>query len=112
MPSAGSGWFGYAHHEIVELHASVRPPPVDGSCESVYIQRVPARKIQIGQVWKQNDSGESFLVTKTYTEALATHAVLRKAGSESEPPIRVKVVNSGGTASLPGFTFTQESEEF
>ena len=73
---------------------------------------MPARKIQIGQVWKKNDSGESFLVTKTYTEALATHAVLRKAGSETDPPIRVRVVNTSGTPSLPGFTFTQESEEF
>jgi hypothetical protein len=73
---------------------------------------VPARKIQLGQVWKKNDSGESFLVTKTYTEALTTYAVLRKAGSEAEPPMRVKVANSTGGASIPGFTFAQESDEF
>jgi hypothetical protein len=73
---------------------------------------VPAKKIQIGQVWKNNDSGESFLVTKTYAEALGTYAVLRKAGSETEPPIRVKVVQAAGAATLPGFTFTQESDDF
>jgi hypothetical protein len=73
---------------------------------------VPAKKIQLGQVWKNNDTGESFLVTKTYAEALGTYAVLRKTGSETEPPVRVKVVQSSGTATLPGFTFTQESDEF
>jgi hypothetical protein len=73
---------------------------------------VPAKKIQLGQVWKKNDTGESFLVTKTYSEALGTYAVLRKAGSETESPVRVKVVNTSSAASLPGFTFTQESDEF
>jgi hypothetical protein len=66
----------------------------------------------VGQVWKKDGSGESFLVTKVYSEALATFAVLRKAGAESEPPVRIKVSQSSGTPSLPGFTYTQESEEF
>jgi hypothetical protein len=73
---------------------------------------VPSRKVQVGQVWKKNDSGDPFLVTKVYSEALATFAVLRKAGSESEPPVRVKVTQASGTATLPGFTYTQESDEF
>ena len=73
---------------------------------------MPARKIQVGQVWKKDDSGETFLVTKIYNEALATFAVLRKAGAESERPIRIKVTHSGQVVSLPGFTFTQESDEF
>ena len=63
-------------------------------------------------MWKKEGSGESFLVTKVYSEALATFAVLRKAGAESEPPVRIKVSQSSGTPSLPGFTYTQESEEF
>ena len=70
------------------------------------------KKIQVGQVWKRSDDGESFLVTKVYSEALATFAVLRKAGSESEPPVRVKVSKTGAVASLPGFSYTQESGEF
>lgn len=71
-----------------------------------------AHKIQVGQVWKKDGSGDSFLITKIYSEALATYAVLRKAGAETEPPIRVKVSHSGPTQTLSGFTFTQESEEF
>ena len=73
---------------------------------------VPARKIQVGQMWKKNDSGETFLITKLYSEALATYAVLRKAGAETEPPLRVKVHHTNAGADLPGFTFTQESDSF
>jgi hypothetical protein len=51
-------------------------------------------------------------VTKVYNEALATFAVLRKTGAETEPPIRVKVSHSGAMQSLPGFTYTQESDDF
>ncbi len=73
---------------------------------------MPVRKIQVGQVWKKNDSGESYLVTKTYSEALTTYALLRKAGAEAEPPVRIKVAHQGASADLPGFTFSQESDEF
>jgi hypothetical protein len=70
------------------------------------------RKIQVGQVWKKSDSGEDFLVTKVYAEALATYAVLRKAGAEDEARIRVKVERAGDAQNLPGYTFTQETEQF
>ncbi|HKN61786.1 MAG TPA: hypothetical protein VJW93_11440 [Candidatus Acidoferrales bacterium] len=73
---------------------------------------MPAKKVQVGQVWKKDGSGENFLVTKVYTEALATFAVLRKAGAESEPAVRVKVSHSGPVVSLPGFSYTQHSDEF
>ncbi|HEV2288550.1 MAG TPA: hypothetical protein VGR81_06300 [Candidatus Acidoferrales bacterium] len=73
---------------------------------------MPIKKIQIGQVWKKDDTGDSYLVTKVYNEALATFAVLRKAGSESEAPLRIRVTNAGASPSLPGFRFSQESEEF
>jgi hypothetical protein len=73
---------------------------------------VPARKIQVGQVWKKDDTGESYLVTKIYNEALATYAVLRKAGAENERAEKVKVNRKGPTNDLPGFTYTQESDEF
>ena len=85
---------------------------IDASGESLYIRFVPARKIQVGQVWKRDDGGENFLVTKVYNEAQATFAVLRKAGSEAEPPIRVKVGRNGPSPTLPGFTYTQEADEF
>jgi hypothetical protein len=70
------------------------------------------KKIQVGQVWRQEGTGETYLVTKVYNEALATFAVLRKTGSEDEAPLRLKIVHSGATPALPGFRFAQESEEF
>ena len=88
--------------------AAVLTPPGEGR----YSRIVAVKKIQVGQVWKKDDGGESFLVTKVYSEALATFAVLRKAGSETEPPVRVKVSKNGAAASLPGFSYTQESGEF
>jgi hypothetical protein len=63
-------------------------------------------------VWKKVGTGESYLVTKIYNEALTTFAVLRKAGAESDPPVRVKVTHQGGTAGLPGFSYAQEADEF
>jgi hypothetical protein len=63
-------------------------------------------------VWKKEGGDETFLVTKVYNEALATFAVLRKTGAETEPPIRVKVSNKAGAQQLPGYSFTQESDEF
>ena len=71
---------------------------------------MPAKKVQVGQVWKKEGTSETYLVTKVYNEALATFAVLRKTGAETDPPIRVKVTRSGATQDLPGFAFTQESD--
>jgi hypothetical protein len=91
---------------------SRRRSVVDASSETVYIHNVPVKKVQVGQVWKKSDTGDSFLVTKIYSEALTSFAVLRKTGSESEPPMRVKVSNTGGSADLPGFTYTQQTDDF
>ncbi len=85
---------------------------IDASGEYVYIRRVPVKKVQVGQVWKQDGTGDSYLVTKMYSEALASFAVLRKTGSETDPPMRVKVAHTGGTADLPGFTYTQQADDF
>jgi hypothetical protein len=63
-------------------------------------------------VWKKEGGSETFLVTKVYNEALATFAVLRKTGAETEPPIRVKISNASGSQTLPGFAYTQEADEF
>jgi hypothetical protein len=83
-----------------------------GPGEGGYSRIVSVKKIQVGQVWKKEDGGDSFLVTKVYSEALATYAVLRKTGAEGEPPLRVKVSTTGAAAILPGFTYTQESGDF
>jgi len=70
------------------------------------------RKIQVGQVWKKSDTGDSYLVTKVYSEALATYAMLRKAGAEEQARLRVKVERAGDGQNLPGFTYAQEAEQF
>jgi len=69
-------------------------------------------KIQIGQLWKKDDSGETFLVTRVYSEALSTMATLRKSGSETEALVRVKVERTAGGQTLTGFSPAQEDEKF
>jgi hypothetical protein len=69
---------------------------------------MPVPKIQIGQLWKNEKSGEVFLVTRVYSEALATMAVLRKSGSESEALIRVRVDRVPGGQNLPGYVPAQD----
>ncbi len=71
---------------------------------------MPVPKIQIGQLWKKDGTGDTFLVTRVYTEALSTIAVLRKSGSEGEALIRVRVERSGGGLMLVGFSPAQEDE--
>lgn len=73
---------------------------------------MPARKIQVGQVWKQEGTGDTFLITKLHNEALTTYAILRKTGAENEPAIKVKVDRHGPSVTLPGFSFAQESDDF
>ena len=67
-------------------------------------------RIQIGQVWRQVETGQTFLVTRVYTEALATIAVLRRTGAENEAMLRVKVERSGSSQTLPGFDMAHDSE--
>jgi hypothetical protein len=61
------------------------------------------RKIQIGQLWKKEGSGDVFLVTRVYSEALSTIVVLRKSGSEEENVTRVKAERTAKGQNLPGF---------
>ena len=68
-------------------------------------------KIQAGQVWRLDETGESWLVTKVYSEAFASYAMLRKV-DRTEDVRRVKVTNSPEGSVLSGFTFTQGSGEF
>jgi hypothetical protein len=70
------------------------------------------KKIQVGQVWKKVDTGETYLVTQLYSEALSTVAVLRKTGAESEARVRVKVERAGDGQALAGFTYAQEADDF
>jgi len=69
-------------------------------------------KIQIGQLWKQDGTGEIYLVTRLYSEALYTMVILRKSGAEEEAQMRVKVERAVGGQTIPGFSPAQEDEKF
>jgi len=64
----------------------------------------------MGQVWKKNDSTDTYLVTKLYNEVFSTFAVLRKIGGDEI--LRVKVEKADDASLLPGFTYTQDSQDF
>jgi hypothetical protein len=73
---------------------------------------VAVASIQLGQLWKLNDCGDTWLVTKVYSEVFTSYAVLRKVGGAESDVRRVKVEKSSAGATLPGFTFAQESDAF
>ena len=68
------------------------------------------KKILMGQVWKKDDTSDTYLVTKLYNEVFSTFAVLRKIGGEEI--LRIKVAKAADTAARPGFTYTQDSQDF
>ena len=71
------------------------------------------QNIRIGQVWKRIGTEETFLVTKLYTEALSTIAVLRPTGAAmqtTQTMIRVRVERRGESQGLPGFAMATDSE--
>jgi hypothetical protein len=72
------------------------------------------KAVQAGQVWRNDASGANFLVTKVYNELFTVYAMLRPA-SVSAPEaetIRVKVARQDQGMTLPGYTFTQDSQDF
>lgn len=70
------------------------------------------KKIQIGQLWKKNDTGDVYLVTRVYNEALATMVVLRKSGAEDQALIRTKAEKTAKGQGIPGYSPAQEEEKF
>src|SRR5208337_76364 len=115
-PCASPGW----RDLLFRLSARVVPtycvPPatwaVDSSGQPIYIQSstMSARKIQIGQLWKRDGTGETYLVTRVYNEALSTIVILRKSGSENENQLRIKVERTPAGQNLPGFTPAMEDD--
>jgi hypothetical protein len=73
---------------------------------------VSVPSILLGQVWRLNETGENWLVTKIYSEVFSSYALLRKVGGAEGDIRRVKVEKTDAGATLPGFTFTQEAEAF
>ena len=72
------------------------------------------KAIQLGQVWRNDQSAKNFLVTKLYSEVFTQYAILRPADASaaSADTVRVKVQKTAEGATLPGYTFTQESADF
>ena len=81
-----------------------------GGVSRVNGKNMSARKIQIGQLWKKKETGDTFLVTRVYNEALSTFVVLRKSGSEGEDLVRVKVERTPQGQGLPGFVPAVEDD--
>ena len=65
------------------------------------------KKIQVGQVWRKVGSEETFLVTRLYTEVLATIAILRPTGSENAAMLRIKVERNPEGQTIPGFSMAR-----
>jgi hypothetical protein len=72
------------------------------------------KQVQAGQIWRNDESGANFLVTKVYSEVFTQYAMLRPANvsAPQAESIRVKVSRQDEGMTLPGYTFTQDSQEF
>jgi hypothetical protein len=72
------------------------------------------KSIQLGQVWRNDADGKNYLVTKVYNELFTQFAMLRPAevNAPNVETTRVKVQKGADGASLPGFQFTQDSQDF
>jgi len=70
--------------------------------------------VQAGQVWRSDASGDNFLVTKVYAELFTQYAMLRPANvtAPNAETVRVKVSKTDTGMSLPGYTYTQASQDF
>ena len=75
---------------------------------------MPVKSIQLGQVWRHDESGKNFLVTKIYDELFTKFAMLRPADATaaSAETVRVKVQKAADGATLPGYTYTQDAHDF
>lgn len=72
------------------------------------------KQVQAGQIWRSDENGTNFLVTKVYSELFTQYAMLRPANvsAPQAESIRVKVSRQDDGMTLPGYTFTQDSQEF
>ena len=75
---------------------------------------MPVKAIQLGQVWRNDQDGSNYLVTRLYSEVLRQVAVLRHADANAakSATIRVKVQKTAEGATLPGYTYTQDAQDF
>jgi hypothetical protein len=69
-----------------------------------------AQRIQVGQVWRKLDNEETFLVTRLYSEALTTIAILRPTNAAQATLLRVRVERTPAGQTLPGFSIAHSLE--
>ena len=71
-------------------------------------------QVQAGQIRRNDENGANFLVTKVYSELFTQYAMLRPANvsAPQAESIRIKVSRQDDGMTLPGYTFTQDSQEF
>jgi hypothetical protein len=72
------------------------------------------KQVQAGQIWRNDENGANFLVTKVYSELFTQYAMLRPANvsAPQAESIRIKVSRQDDGMTLPGYTFTQDSQDF
>lgn len=78
----------------------------------VKVSEMGIKKIQIGQLWRKNDTGDVYLVTRVYSEALSTIVVLRKSGAEDEALTRLRAESTPKGPGIPGYSPAQDEENF
>jgi hypothetical protein len=81
-----------------------------GLPSTVKVSLMSVAKIQVGQLWRKDATGDIYLVTRLYSEALHTMVILRKSGAEGEAQLRVRVERAGQSQTIPGFSPAQEDE--
>lgn len=58
-------------------------------------------KVAAGQVWLAQSSGQTYLVTRTYSQLFDDFAVLRRVGGDDT--LRIKLQPAHAEGPLPGF---------
>jgi len=61
-------------------------------------------------MWRSNQTGEVWMITRSYSELFGTFVVLRKEGSAESETRRLRVEKSAQGVSLPGFTLVSSQE--
>jgi hypothetical protein len=62
-------------------------------------------------VWLLEGTGDSWLVTKVYSQPFSSYAILRKVGGGDNDLRRLKITKSAAGVALPGFRLSQESDQ-
>ena len=72
-------------------------------------KNMAVKMIRLGQVWRKDEDGQNYLVTRVFNEVFTQFAVLRPAeiNAPDAPTVKVKVAKDGDGCALPGYTFTQ-----